>query len=396
MKRQDEAVSAEKVLIDVASFFKNERDPAGSIDGDQWSSFRGVLDTERIDAIRTGIAPESDLEFANPLTRLVYEELRKYATDGSQRLSNDDIALVLRAHGRLLTRLGIAFKPPFRDFDSFHDYWSGEGMSGPGSWAERRRYLNKLFDPVWSRVRDLEDRDSSKDSLRGVDGELKNIIFASAGPKPEIVLRDAVNNVIEIVKNSEYCLVYDRPLLEDGLTWGDLVSWWSSPPRGAGCEADLARTLYRRLWVSLRGNDYEQRVFRAYCKRYSDPAGMSVPALIPQVYLHFDPFTAGERRRLGKPSRLNRERMDFLLLLPNRVRIVIEVDGKQHYADGETASPMRYSEMVAEDRALRLGGYEIFRFGGYELAQPDADTVLDHFFDSLLARYTVSASADAE
>ena len=268
-------------------------------------------------------------------------------------------------------------------------------MSGPGSWAERRGYLNKLFDPVWNRLRDLEDRDASKDSMRGIDGELKNIIFASAGPKPEIVLRDAVNNVVEIVKNSEHCLVYDRPLLEDGLSWQDLVTWWSSPPRSTDSEPDQARSLYRRLSLSLGGNDYERRVFRAYCKRYRGPAGMAVPALIPQVYLHFDPFTAGERRRLGKPGRLNRERMDFLLLLPNRVRIVIEVDGKQHYADGETASPTRYSEMVAEDRALRLGGYEVFRFGGYELAQPDAETMLDQFFDDLLARYAVSASEGA-
>ena len=53
-----------------------------------------------------------------------------------------------------------------------------------------------------------------------------------------------------------------------------------------------------------------------------------------------------------------RERMDFLLLLPRGVRIVLEVDGKQHYAEGDTASPKLYSEMVSEDRKLRLRGYE--------------------------------------
>ena len=54
--------------------------------------------------------------------------------------------------------------------------------------------------------------------VTGVDGELKNLIFAADGPKPRIVLRDAVNNVIEIVENDEYCLVYDRSLGPDGLT----------------------------------------------------------------------------------------------------------------------------------------------------------------------------------
>lgn len=42
-----------------------------------------------------------------------------------------------------------------------------------------------------------------------------------------------------------------------------------------------------------------------------------------------------------------RERMDFLLLLPHGVRIVLEVDGKQHYAEGDIASPKLYSEMVS-------------------------------------------------
>lgn len=60
--------------------------------------------------------------------------------------------------------------------------------------------------------------------------------------------------------------------------------------------------------------------------------------------------------------------MDFLLLLPSRVRVVIECDGQQHYADDTgKASPRRYAEMMATDRDLRLKGYEIYRFGGAEL-----------------------------
>jgi very-short-patch-repair endonuclease len=113
---------------------------------------------------------------------------------------------------------------------------------------------------------------------------------------------------------------------------------------------------------------------------------------LPQVYLHFDPLTRAQRRAFGKPDYLSRERMDFLLLLPNGVRIVIEVDGKQHYADGDAASPPRYADMVAEDRALRLIGYEVFRFGGYELRQPDAATVLRRFFDDLFAVHGISES----
>lgn len=71
--------------------------------------------------------------------------------------------------------------------------------------------------------------------------------------------------------------------------------------------------------------------------------------------------------------------MDFLLLLPHRQRVVIEIDGKQHYADGDTASPQRYASMVAEDRNLRLLGYEVYRFGGFELMQDNPAPSLSRF-----------------
>jgi very-short-patch-repair endonuclease len=75
------------------------------------------------------------------------------------------------------------------------------------------------------------------------------------------------------------------------------------------------------------------------------------------------------------------------MLLPRGVRIVLEVDGQQHYAEGEAASPRLYSEMVAEDRRLRLRGYEVYRFGGHELSEPGADDMLRQFFSELLAPY---------
>jgi very-short-patch-repair endonuclease len=78
--------------------------------------------------------------------------------------------------------------------------------------------------------------------------------------------------------------------------------------------------------------------------------------------------------------------MDFLLLFSARHRVVIEVDGKQHYAHGDRAEPNLYAEMVAEDRRLRLTGYEVYRFGGAELARPGVDTMLDEFFDQLAER----------
>ncbi|MCT9075302.1 hypothetical protein [Streptomyces fulvoviolaceus] len=235
---------------------------------------------------------------------------------------------------------------------------------------------------------------------RGASGEFRNLIFAGTGPKPEMVLDDSVGNYLEITANAEHWLFYDRPLTSQGLTWRNMLDWWPTTSAFAGIAdevdvsdpAALGRTLYKRLFASVPvTSPPAQKLFITYCSRYGRPDGIDQPALIPEVHLHYDPYT---RRERGGQGPLNRERMDFLLLLPNRVRIVIEVDGKHHYArqqtspagqEAWTAAPDLYSVMVAEDRALRLKGYEVYRFGGYELMQPEAEDVVSTFFDRLLA-----------
>ena len=222
----------------------------------------------------------------------------------------------------------------------------------------------------------------------GVSTPPKNLIFAANGPKPELVLRDAVNNDIEIVRNGEYCLIYDRPIPADGLKFSELIDWWRERQGFAETVStrDVGRDLHKRLRSSLGTNPVELRVFDAYATRYRD-GRFDLPALIPQVYLHFDPATQLARRAAGQSgSPLKRQRMDFLILFSSRHRVVLEVDGKQHYADGETANPTLYSEMVAEDRRLKLAGYEVYRFGGAELMTRAADGMLTNFFDQLAER----------
>ena len=75
-------------------------------------------------------------------------------------------------------------------------------------------------------------------------------------------------------------------------------------------------------------NAAEAFIFTRYCALYGT-RGFDTPALIPQVYLHYDPYT----RRASMP--LTRQRMDFLLLLPHRRRVDIELDGVHHYADDQ-------------------------------------------------------------
>lgn len=357
----------------------------GELDPDPWALSRQHLRQDLVDQLRQGpLDSVDDLDAALGLTQLAREELIAYGTDGNIRLDDDGILSVLRTVRVVLKRLGIALDLPFRDFKGFYSYWKREDMSG--SWAARRTYIEGVFDPIISKLDELDDARVSDGPAHGVDGQLKNLIFASSGPKPEIVLMDAINNVVQVTKHGEHCLFYDRPLTGTGLTWGELTAWWRDAAQQSD-ESDqaVARHLYGRLFASVKNNAAERKVFRTYCEQYRSDQAASRPALLPQVYLHYDPLT--RRQRGSQPSALVRERMDFLLLLPRGVRVVIEVDGKQHYAEGDTASPRLYSEMVAEDRRLRLRGYEVYRFGGFELMQDSAPDMLRSFFEELLARY---------
>ena len=78
------------------------------------------------------------------------------------------------------------------------------------------------------------------------------------------------------------------------------------------------------------------------------------------------------------------------MLLPNGVRIVIEIDGKQHYSEGDKPSPKLYAEMVIDTRELQLKGYEVYRFGGYEFMNiTESKKMVKEFFDKLFEKYCI-------
>ncbi|HEY9257514.1 hypothetical protein [Chitinophaga sp.] len=218
--------------------------------------------------------------------------------------------------------------------------------------------------------------------MDGVNDTVKNLIFASNSYKPEIVLDDAISNRIKIVRNSEHCLIYDRQIKSNGLLWVDLVSWWSDLNNTPASKAEAAN-LKARLHQSL-ASEPEKLFFETYYTEFSRRLSRQLPALIPQIYLHYDPYSI---KQYGVQYLL-RQRMDFLMLLNNNIRIVIEIDGIQHYAEGTTAIPAKYAEMVNLDRDLKLLGYDVYRFGGYEL-KPGCEQVIISFFEKLFKKHSV-------
>lgn len=59
-------------------------------------------------------------------------------------------------------------------------------------------------------------------------GTVKNLIFASDGPKPDLILKDTLTYEIEVVTNQKHILIYDQPIPNDGLKWNDLAAWWAN------------------------------------------------------------------------------------------------------------------------------------------------------------------------
>lgn len=214
----------------------------------------------------------------------------------------------------------------------------------------------------------------------------KNIIFASAC-KPDLRFRDALNNDIEIVTNADKVLVYDRPIGNDGLSWQALQAWWAEL-QGIRNDDQAKASLYRRLLGSLPNESPPQvALFTSFFRAFGK-AVPHLPALLPEVWLHWDPQTVRER---GADALL-RFRMDFLLLLPHGARVVLEVDGVHHYGDPDTrqVDVRRYAQMASADRDLKLSGYEVYRFGASELLANDSQARAALFFHQLFRRYNLT------
>ncbi|WP_051939304.1 AbiJ-related protein [Phaeacidiphilus oryzae] len=211
----------------------------------------------------------------------------------------------------------------------------------------------------------------------------KNLIFASPR-KPDIRFLDALDNNIEVLQGADEVLVYDRPIGPEGLTWHDLQDWWQHTS-GTSDEEEVKATLYTRLLESMPSlrTSPQRALFLIYHELHG-PRVPRLPALLPEVWLHWDPKTVAQRG----PDALLHHRMDYLLLLPHGRRVVLEVDGAHHYADGQ-----KYTAGVRGDRELRLSGYDVFRFSSTELTNPDhARPLLREFFTRLFDLYDVACA----
>jgi very-short-patch-repair endonuclease len=156
-------------------------------------------------------------------------------------------------------------------------------------------------------------------------------------------------------------------------------------------KAEAKRSLYQRLARSIPASSPPQRLLFDLYHEIHGAAVPDLPALLPEVWLHWDPKTVRERGR----EALLRFRMDFLLLLPQTQRVVIEVDGEHHFATGRKPDGKKYADNMRGDRDLKLSGYEVFRFGATELLNREsAKPLLEQFFADLFQRFEIMRRRD--
>ncbi len=221
----------------------------------------------------------------------------------------------------------------------------------------------------------------------GAEGSVKNIIFASRR-KPDIVISDALGNEVRVLDGGDDCLVYDLPIPAGGISWEGLAQWYGE--RYLSTCGDMVSRLRDTL-----DSPIEEQFFDAYLEFVAEHGG-SVPALIPQVWLYYDPVI--QKDRLERI--FEHQRMDFLMVVSDRQRIVIELDGMQHYGERKTipgraypeyvASAQRYADMVSAQREMTLAGYEVYRFGGKEFADEErAGKMVRSFLLALFERHGV-------
>ena len=106
-----------------------------------------------------------------------------------------------------------------------------------------------------------------------------------------------------------------------------------------------------------------KRFFETYFQQTASQGNFDAPALLPELWLHYDPLTKKVR---GGVKVLESQRCDFFLKIGRR-EIILEVDGIQHYATADKKPDyIGYGRQCAWDRDRLLNGYEIYRFGTSE------------------------------
>jgi hypothetical protein len=266
-----------------------------------------------------------------------------------------------------------------------HDQWKEENWSIMSHISSELLSIpdERLIDLSKAVIEDLKDSFTTRNSLLALESELGfsptrldriYVVFAT-DKKPDIVIKDLIKGQIDI-KDGGGGLIFHDYLGRESLSWGRLINWFEHNYFDRMLGSTPQNQLRDRLLDAVsKDSPAEQAFFRTYWDYTIQDYDMV--ALLPQVWLQYDARTASQR---GGTSAFKHQRMDFMLLLKNNRSLIIEIDGRDHYArvlnprpaeykyDIYVADPDRYADMMAEDRAMKFAGYEVLRYGAKKIS----------------------------
>lgn len=225
--------------------------------------------------------------------------------------------------------------------------------------------LNQYLDLDGFKI-EFTDKTFSINTVSEPNGEkVINIIFGSTKVKPDIIIEDAISNKIKVKSNKGDYIIYTNDKNISGLRWSDLILWWK---KEYNVNEEYAKEQLLSKLTNCCEDGPEKKYFEIYVENFLEKHKEDSIALLPQVWYHYDPKTKSQR---DNKDTLYVQRLDFMMLLPNNIRIVIEIDGIQHYSKKDdngiyVANPELYSKLTEHDRLLQLQGYRVLRYGGYE------------------------------
>ncbi len=200
-----------------------------------------------------------------------------------------------------------------------------------------------------------------------------NQLFFGALEKPDFWM-EADSGLLR--DRTDSSLIYKGPYRSDGILNSDLKKWFDN----SNLKINYSN-LIGRLEESIKPKR-ELDFFRAYYSVFCKP---NHNALLPQVWLNWEPIS---RQQRGSPS--VPQRFDFLWWGPNNKCAVIELDGSSHIETDGNPDETKYVHQIASDRDLTLRGFQVFRFGNKETAYWKHGNILSQkisdFFDRLLEK----------
>ena len=230
-------------------------------------------------------------------------------------------------------------------------------------WSEEIEQFNKHLSDLQRTLVEIQGADHRKSvGLRQLfyGGKYKPDIFIQA----DGFMCDRSNNLLD----------YRGSFSTSGITVSDIDRYFLGQNRD---QIEIAR-MYKTSMQYECEQIFYQAYFAQFIKPYLENKHRAPIALLPQVYLNWDPLTQKQRG-----YKLVNQRVDFLWYGPNHFPLVIEIDGPSHWEFPDVG----YRVQCEFDRDLMDRGFHIRRFTNDEIRSWHSQNRLEEEVKSLFSRY---------